>query len=1051
MKILNEIRRINYFIILIFNIMNIQKILCFFVLFLFLFIDIQGQNIKEISGRVVDKNNVAIIGATVVNKSQPGSGTTTDFDGKFTIDCNSNDMLVISYIGFISKEMKASLLNNTTVTLEEDIAALDEVVVVGYGTQKKTTMTGSVSVLSTKDIINVPSTNVSQSLAGRIPGVTARQWSGRPGADAADFRIRGGESALVVIDGIIGRDLSWIDPNDIESLTVLKDASATAVYGARGQNGVILITTKRGGDSKPKITYNTYYAVQTPTIKPDFMSPKEKYVAITDYYNSMYGVNFFDQDFYNYMETDPDGVTRPDKRRSGAVNYYDTLIRKFTPQQNHSLSISGGTDRVKYFIAGNFTSKDGIWTSDVTNYNRYTLRSNVDTYLLNNKDLRLSADISFGMSNTVSTWGDALESGGSGFWDVIYGNGISEQNLLQFSDGRYFDQGGYDSPAALISEEQGYRSLRQGDVTTKLEAEYSPSFLKGLSLKFLYSFDYRSQHTKNWKNNQPHYSSFDQTIPRITASEDNPTKEERADYNSFENIEVHLKYAKKIDNHDFSFLGVFSQNKSDGQWLSASRKAFPNADLEELKNGGPGTDLVDGTRWESRRMGYVFRANYGYADKYLLELSCRYDGSYNFAPGRRWGFFPAMSLGWRVSEEQFFKDLISENIISNLKIRGSVGQSGSDNISSQFSFLGTYYFGSNYTFGETAQNVSTAFESRIPSYPTWQTTTTYNAGIDLGMFNNRLNITFDTFYARTVDILQQRDKTYTLLGASLPQENIGRTRRGGYDLGISYNDRISDFTYSVGLNVSYWDTVVEFIDEAEGTLLVPQWRKTYRTGSESHLTYLNNGFYQTYEDVMNNPRIEEWNSILPGDLMYKDLNGDGVINDQDKTYNSYGNNPQLNMGFNFSLGYKGFYLSGLIDYTSKYNVYLTGNARANAYIQDKELIFNFRDYSDVWTPDNTDAKYPRIPSTLNQSYSTNVDSDFWLADGTTLRLRSLELGYDFSSLLKNIGISNLKIYLSGTNLLTFNKIDGFDSETANFSGSNYPLMKVFSIGANLQF
>lgn len=1004
-----------------------------------------------ITGSVVDESNVAIIGATVVNKDRPGVGTTTDVNGCFSINAQSDDIIVVSYIGYLSKEIKASLLNKQTIVLKEDVETIDEVVVVGYGTQKKTTMTGSVAVLPTKDIINIPSTNISQSLAGRIPGVTARQWSGRPGADAADFRIRGGESALVVIDGIIGRELSWIDPNDIESLTVLKDASATAVYGARGQNGVILITTKRGGDSKPKVSYNTYFALQTPTEKPDFMTPKEKYVAITDYYNSTYGVDFFDQDFYNYMETDPDGMTRPDHRRSGAVNYYDSLVRKFTPQQNHSISINGGNDRIKYFVAGNATMQSGIWTSDVTEYDRYTLRSNIDTYFLKNKELRISADLSFGMSNTVSTWGDALEGGGAGFWGVIYGNGISEQNLLQFSDGRYFDQGGYDSPAALISKEQGYRKLRQGDVTTKLEAEYSPTFVKGLSVKFLYSYDYRSQHTKNWKNNQPQYASFDQTVPRVTASEDNPSKEERADYNSFTNLEVHLKYARKFNKHDIGILGVFSKNKTDGQWFSASRKAFPNYLLEELKNGGPGTDLVDGTRWESRRMGYVFRANYGYADKYLLELSCRYDGSYNFAPGKRWGFFPAMSLGWRVSEEQFFKNIVNENVINNLKIRASLGQSGSDNISSQFSFLGTYYLDSNVTLGETAQNVVTAFESRIPSYPTWQTTTTYNAGVDLGMFNNRLNITFDTFYSRTVDILQKRDKQFTLLGASLSDENIGRTRRGGYDFGIQWNDKTSDFNYSVGLNVSYWNTLVEYIDESESTLTVPQWRKTYRTGSESHFTYLNNGFYQTLEDVMNNPRIEEWTSILPGDLMYKDLNGDGVINDQDKTYNSYGNNPQLNMGLNFSLGYKGFYLSGLIDYTSKYSVYLTGNARANAYIQDKELIFNFREHSDVWTPDNTDAKYPRIPSTLGQSYSTNVDSDFWLADGSTIRLRSLEFGYDFSSLLKNVGISNLKIYLSGTNLLNFNKIDGFDSETANYSGQNYPVMRVFSIGANLQF
>ena len=1011
--------------------------------------DTVGQQTSKITGVVTDKNGEPIIGANVVEKGTT-NGTITDIEGKYILNNVSGKILVVSYIGYVSQEITVHDGNPTYVKLQEDTQNIEEVVVVGYGIQKKTTLTGAISQMKTEKLKSIPATNMSQLMTGRIAGVTTVQGSGEPGKDQAEIRIRGGKGALIVVDGIIGRDFNSLNPNDIDNVTVLKDATATAVYGARAQNGVILVTTKRGNSEKIQLNYNGMVGLQEPNRKFDFYDLKEMSLRTREL-NTAWGVpDTWRQDYYDKIGTDPDGVS--DQVIHGAnwanENFYDKLIKKLTFQQQHSLSMTGGNKRLSYFSSIGYMNQDAVYKEGGYGFKRYSIRTNMDSKFLDDA-LKVSLDL-FGQFED----GKYPSSGSSAVNEMMMMYGYSSRPL-RFSDGRYTSQGGNDNVESMLDPAHGYTKEDRKNFNTKLQIEYQVPWVKGLVVKVLGAYDYENYFEKKWNVFLPLYDYFEDEVYNVKSK---PDLKETNKFHMETNLEAHVQYQRAFGDHEVGGLFVFSRNFYREHEFNAYKKDFVSSGLDELFMGETSGQSNTGKTFESARQGLVGRFTYGFKSRYLLEANFRYDASMNFPAKDRWGFFPSVALGWRVSEEPFFQKLISPSIVSNLKIRGSFGITGNDVILDPtdptgerklyFPFLATYGIKDNaYIFGEGATAVKGTYESRIPSFDiTWEKTKSYNLGVDMGFMNNRLNASIDVFYYRTTGILLSRDgKSATLLGQTYPPENIGIQRRGGLDFSIDYSSQINEFKYNLGATFTYWTSLWEYKDENTGNSSVHDWRETNRKPSYDKL-WGAEGLYQSFNEIMDHPRNPTYSTIEEGWVKYEDRNGDGKIDEYDKYYQGRSKNPQIQYGITMGGSWRGFGLNLLFSGAGMVNRMLNANMRVGFYGMP-----NLKNQQDLWTPDNRDARYPRVSD--YRSGNNNETSAFWLINASYLRLKNLEFSYTFTDrLIKNKNISALKIFFSGNNLFTITKVPRtIDPEAKDDNGTTYPLMKVYSLGLNLTF
>ena len=1018
------------------------------------FVEMNSETISEIglnsfqtitiTGVITDNTGEPLMGVNVVLKGTT-TGVVSEVDGKYSINVpNNNAVLVFSYVGFVPQEQVIGNRTTLNIILIEDMAMMEEVVVVGYGVQRRATITGAVASVKGEVLNMIPVTNASNALTGRIPGVIAFQRSGEPGNDATTIRIRGvntfgNTNPLVVVDGVPGRSLDRIDMNSVESITVLKDASA-AIYGSRAANGVILITTKRGEEGKPKITFKMNQGLNQPSRIPDMCSSFE-YATMMNELNAIAGRNprFTAEELQKFK----DGS---DPWRYPNVDYFSEVFKQWSPQNDYTLSVSGGTDRVNYWISIGTKMQDGYYKHSATYFKQHDIRSNLEAKIT--KDIKIGLNI-YGRLQDRNYPATSLYSifrmimRGKPTDPGIWPNGLPGPDL----------EGGYNAIAISRTDETGYDRDKRYAFNSNLKLDVNIPWVKGLSLTANATVDkdfrFRKLFQKPWYLYSWDGVSYDANNEPVMVKGkkgfDDPRLQEWMDDNESVLLNGLINYETRISQHGFRFLlGVESIQGLDNSF-NAYRRYFATDAIDQLFAGGELERDNSGTASESARLNYFGRINYNFSEKYLLELLWRYDGSYKFPKGKRYGFFPGVSAGWRISEEKFWQDHLS--FIGNFKIRASWGQTGNDQIN-DWQYLATYVMQASNrpaVFGYDQENKRLQ-EGRIPNRDvTWEVANQAGIGFDGTMLNDKISFEFDYFDNRRSEILTQRNASVPhTSGLTLPPENIGKVRNHGYDFMVGYRDKAGDLHYELAINGGYARNKIVFWDEAPGA---PEWQQSTGKPINTSLYYQAIGIFADQAAIDNYPH---WTGARPGDIIFKDVNEDGRIDANDRVRNDKANYPRFTGGFNVNLAYKQFDLSFLIQ-ASTGSVYYLSTESGDIGNFLKEY------YDERWSPfatpeENAKATGPRVNVNTAEYWLTNNNTHF-LKNTDYLKLRSLEVGYNVPrSIIDKLGISALRIYANGYNLLIFSPgIKGFDPEMDEGGGRGYSVPRVINLGLSLSF
>lgn len=976
-----------------------------------------------ITGKVADLTGKAIPGAVVRHK-ESGKATQTDSQGNYSLSIpDGKGTLVFSFIGFTSKEVVIGQQTQINVQLTDDNKKLDEVVIVGYGTQKKVNLTGSVSTVSSKDLDNRPITQASQALSGLSPGVQVQQGGGRPGSDGARVIIRGvgtfnaGGSPLILIDGIAG-SLDDVAPDNIASMTVLKDAASAAIYGNRAANGVILITTKRGQKGKTVISYNNYFGWEKITSLPQFV------------------------DSWTYAELTGASADVVAKYKSGAdldnfpnVSHLKDLLNTGSGfQQYHNASVSGGEGNNVFYLSGSYRDHNGLTAE--TNNKRYDIQANIDTRIKDNLNLKTSI-LGFSQFQTQP------QSNSAGIGGII-GFAVREPNTIAGlkSDGTYGRQDFFAPEAWLASE--GFNNLRAKNFygNTTLAWDIIP----GLNLSGTAGYHYYTSVNTTYV--------ADINIDRNTYVGPNSLNVENRDGNEV-TLNLLLKYTKSFGKHNFSILGGYQQEAHRDNYSRAFRDKFPNNLLYQLDAGATTNQQTSGNANEYAFRSYFARLNYDFGGKYLFEANVRYDGSSRFAPDNRYGVFPAVSAGWRLSEESFIKDNISW--VNELKIRASYGSLGNANISDRngnilnYPYQYTFSTGPRYNFGGVIAP-GAAVTSAVNTDIQWETTTTTNLGLDFTLFKNRLSGTVDIYDRTAKDILYLVPVSSTL-GLTPPIQNAGSIQNRGVELSLTYNTKIGQVNLGVSPNFSYNNQkVIKIAGDIQNVI------PNFFLGQPLNPIYgfVADGLFVDAADVASYPT--QPNGGAPGNIRFKDISGPNGVPDGkvDATYDRQilGNtNPKTSYGLNLTAAYKGFDLSVLFSGLGGYTVQM-GSYQAYALYNGGNV--QQWQYENAWTTQNPDrnATYPRITN-LSQGSANVQTNSYWNRSGTFLRLKNAQIGYTIpSNLTKKISLDKVRIFAGGQNLFALNNFyKGWDPENGQGSGDNpnfYPLSAIYTFGINVK-
>ncbi len=998
-----------------------------------------------VRGVVSDASGEPLIGATVIEKGST-NGTATDIDGLFQLNLSDakNAVLVVSYIGFATQEVPVKGRSTVDVTLQEESSVLDELVVVGYGQQKKESVVGAISQVHSGDLLETPSANLSQAIAGKIPGVITSQTSGAPGADDALIYIRGRATfasdaqPLILVDGV-ERSFSQIAPDDIETISVLKDASATAVYGVRGANGVMLITTKRGKEQKPVVSLTASWQWQTPTRKDTYLNSYESVSLLeealkNDGLPSQYSASDLDM----YLKSVNGQLSGVDALLYPNVDWYDEILRSSAPSQRYNASVRGGTKRMRYYASLEYydqesliknISNDPYGNSSSLNYKRYGFRANADFFLT--KDLQLSVNFGTRFEERRGPNSDESDTYSNVFYQLNHTPGWLFPVAYEVQNGEstktlYGGSSQYQSNVYATLAESGYYKGVNTVNETNFIADYKMDWLTpGLSVRGMLSFDYENYHKTTYSksfatyelNDRSNYESID-AYNRFNT--DGTLANSRTSFTLYKlYLEAQINYARVFNQvHDVTAMVLYMQNDYRYQ-----------AELAQ------------------RYQGIVGRVTYGYDSRYLFEFNAGYNGSENFMKGKRFGFFPSFSAGWRISEESFMEN--SSNWLSNLKLRASYGQVGNDAYSQRFLYeqkwsqiTNDYYFG---TSGQTG-----IYEQQYPNYGvTWERAHKYNVGLEFGFLNNSLSGNIDLFWERRNDILTEYLTRPEWFGVSSAAGNLGKTQNNGFEIELHYSNNIGEFKYNVGGTYSHAKNKIIAMDEPDAKT---DYRKREGHVINQYFGLLCDGFVtQADLDDPNFP-TSTFGTVQVGDLKYRDMNGDGFIDDRDETFIGYSDIPENTYAINLGAEWKGIGFSIMfqgVDHVSRY--------------YDAEAMYAFvsggkvkEHHLDRWNPalseaqNLANAKYPLLHYDSYGDHNQRQNS-FFLKNGAFFRLKNIELSYSLpEKWIKHAYMTQCRFFVNANNLVTWDHLDGLTDPESN--GSNrYPICKTINFGVNIQF
>ncbi|MDR2816811.1 MAG: TonB-dependent receptor [Proteiniphilum sp.] len=1012
---------------------------------------LKTQQRREITGTVTDVNNEPLIGVNVVEKGTT-NGTVTDVDGNFSLRVENNAMLHVSYIGYLSQDINIAGKTRFVIVFQEDTKALDELVVMGYGTQKKVNLTGAVSSVKVDALNDRPVTNATNALAGLAAGLSVRNTGGNtPGFESQTIRIRGqgtlnDANPLIVVDGMTGIAISDINPQDIEAISILKDAASSAIYGSRAANGVILITTRKGAEGFARITYSGNVSFETTA---------KRLNLVTDY--------------ADFMEIQNTGLTangqaprfsqgKIDEWRNDAgknptvypnTDWQDHIYRNPSVVQNHVISAIGGSKAARYNLSFGYINNPGMIYH--SNYDRYQLRANIDVDI--KPWLTVGTNL-FGYIDSNDPSADVAAAGGDVIWGSGAFNSVPGMTLYDPETGLY---GGIQNPEEEnVSNFNPYRRMwfyksefptRTRRTVAKMYGRLTP--VKGLTIDASYSYNY-------WDRNIEHHLC-DRNLYRFTL--DGPvllregvvrTYIRKYNYrNTFNTSDVTARYEFKVNKLDVSAMIGTSQEYNKYEYEYFRRYDLIDESLTALDAGatdGP----VGGYYNEWAMRSYFGRINLVWDDKYMLEANLRTDGSSKFAPELRWGYFPSVSAGWRISEEQFMQN--TKDWLSSLKLRASYGSLGNNSTSNYYMYQ-SLYSPSNYILNNTITG-GLAETGLANANLTWESTYMTNAGVDYGFLNNRLNGSFEWYNKDTKGILISLPVPLEHGTSTVPNQNAGRVNNRGIDLDINWRDNIGKVTYSVGFNLGYVrNKVTKFqgdVSSINGVYKIQEGKPINQfymitvdriVRDQADLDYVQSlvdkktNYFATYQ----RPDL--------GDFLYADANGDGQLNTDDRVEIGHGDVPSFTYGANLGLTWNNFYFNTLIQGVGDYQVYYNNQAFRFVTVMGQSLNKDITD--NAWTPNNPyNSKYPRLRNNANSK--NNQASDAFLFNAAYLRCKNIQLGYTIPKhITQKFFVETLKVYTSIDNLFTITDFPGLDPEIA--SGVGYPALRQYSVGINLSF
>ena len=1033
---------------------------------------------RTLTGTLTDESTGdPLIGASVLVKGTT-RGTVTDLDGNYTITAAPEDVLVVSYTGYGTQEVTVGDQESISLGLSSG-ELLDEVVVVAYGKQKKATVTGAVVGVQGGELIQSPSPNLGASLAGRLPGVVVIQPSGEPGNDNAQINIRGtntlgNSSPLVVIDGVPDRagGLARLTPQDIESISVLKDASA-AIYGARAANGAVLVTTKRGTVGKPTITYDFNQGFSQPTVLPEMANAVE-YTAIMNelpIYQSV-PVNEWEAAWRAIQTTGTydsptDGVGTINANYSPETvrlhgegsdpwgypdtDWFDDAFRTWAPQSRHNLQINGGSEQVRYFASLGYLNQEAFYKNTATKYKQYNLRLNMD------------ADV----SPYISTWlGVSVrredrryptQNSDAIFRMLMRGRPTEPEVWPNGLPGPDIENG--QNPYVITTNATGYQDEPTDYLQTNGSVTLTNPWVSGLGLTLSGAVDYVSTQIKRWETPWQLYYwdrvsyEADGETPRLEAATRSNFTDPRLRQSNGNTLNTNLSARVNYDaefgsGHSLGLMAGVTRETFQGNNYFAFRRNFISPAVDQLFAGGSLQQETGGSGYERARLGYYGRVQYDYQDKYLLEFIFRYDGSYIFPESDRFGFFPGVLAGWNVSNEAFF----DVPAVDYLKLRGSYGQMGNDQVFfngelQEFAYLSLFGFG-EFPINSVVQTTLREQLLANPSF-TWERANNFNFGIDAILFN-RIDLTLEYFFNRRSNILiQETGSTPATSGINslLPPVNAGQVDNEGFEWNIGYNAGAGKpLQFRIGFNGGYAKNKVVFMDEIPGA---PDYQRMEGKPIGAFLVYESDGVFRDQAEI----DAEELDysavtgRLLPGDMKFRDVNGDGIINGDDRIRIDDNGTPTLNFGANLSASYAGFDLSLLFQ----------GARGASLHVQTESGdIGNYLRYShdNRWSIDNPSSEHPRLASRGDTYYTGGNygDNTYWLFSKNYVRLKNAEIGYRLpTGLTDRFRIGGLRAYVNGLNLITFDSLDFFDPESTSGTGVYYPQSRIINMGLNLTF
>lgn len=1026
---------------------------------------------NTVKGKVVDENGEALVGVSITSDASKVLAV-TDLDGNYTVTLPANTKsLTFSYVGMEDSKVSTPGKSIINVTLYPDSNFLDEVVVVGYGVQKKAHLTGSVAAVGSTELQKSTVSNVSQALVGKLPGLITQQSVGQPGSDAVSILVRGYSSyndsgtVLVLVDGV-ERDMNSVNPADIESISVLKDAAASSVYGMKAANGVILVTTKRGSQGRASVTYNGRAVFSQATAYPQMMNGTQ----YMQYYNMAYAL---DGNTTPYFSQEAIAATSNGDLSDGLENTnWTSPFFRTTLMHQHNVSVGGGNDRVNYYVSGSYQNQEGFIKKNTNT--RYNFRSNVDVKAT--KELTVSLGLGITNQNYYQpgslSYANATVGGTLPFTLTTALPFVPQEidgiptSPMRTADA-YVANGEYSATHSGFSKTDTFTSQMSAKI------EYSAPFLKGLKIAVAGNWDWKEQHSQTFA-----YAYYLNAI--VFANVNTLDPKQMYSYRKCSNgldegnlyegttrwqrwmLRPQISYNNKFGKHDVGALFLYEMNNYTSHAMSASKQDFALLDIPELSMAANVTNpgAIAGSSGLSRYSGFVARLNYAYDDKYLVELAGRYDGSYKFKSGYRWGLFPSLSVGWVMSKEKFFKNALPS--VDAFKLRASIGEVGNDNVN-PYLYRKSYAMNQNAVVfgGQTGSSLVNTVSYPSPDL-TWERIRTIDGGFELSAWKGMLSVEFDWFYKYTYNILCSITSQYApSLGGHYPTTmNMGEFDNRGFELSLGHQNRVGDFVYKLNANLTWAHNRIVKRTEADNVL---PWQTAIGHSYGEVMGYKSAGLFQSIEEIRQSALptgLVAGETVRVGDIKYVDYNGDGTIDANDMVYIGRSTRPEMMFALQFDCSWKGLDLSVQFQGAALCNKMLLGswsNGVSDATPLTKPWYAGYDNaplylVQQSWTPQNTNAEYPRL-STNSTSYNNNYRvSDFWMRDGSYLRLKNVSLGYTMpSKYTRKARIDKVRAFLTGGNLFTLTQFKYLDPESPNVVTGYYPQQRTYTIGLDITF